>query len=150
MGVWPLSQEDLLGWEGNGNPFHFPCQCMAFKRWGFDPWVRKIVWVEKGMATHSIFLANAWHLRDEDSIPGSGRSPGLRREWQPIPFSLPGKIPRTEEPMLQSTGSRVRHDWSNLTYTGKYILIKEPGRRNQYYIVLFRYNRNRTYSPCFF
>ena len=43
------------------------------------------------MATHSMFLASAWHLRDEDSISGSGRLPGLRRKWQPIPFSLPGK-----------------------------------------------------------
>jgi len=51
---------------------------MALKRRGFDPWVRKIAWVEKGMATNSIFLA-----------------------W---------KIPRTEEPMLQSRGSRVRQE----------------------------------------
>ena len=40
-----------------------------------------------------------------------------RREWQPAPVFLPGKIPWTEEPgRLQSTGSqRVRHDWSTNT-----------------------------------
>ena len=37
------------------------------------------------------FLANAGDLRDGGLIPESGRSPGLRRKWQPIPFSLPGK-----------------------------------------------------------
>ena len=36
-------------------------------------------------------LANAGDLRDGGLIPESGRSPGLRRKWQPIPFSLPGK-----------------------------------------------------------
>ena len=37
-----------------------------------------------------------------------------RRQWQPTPVLLPGKIPWTEEPgRLQSMGlQRVRHDWA--------------------------------------
>ena len=35
--------------------------------------------------------ANAGDTRDMDSIPGSGRSPGVRK-WQPTPVFLPGKF----------------------------------------------------------
>ena len=34
---------------------------------------------------------NACHVGDRDSIPGSGRFP-WRREWQPMPVSLPGEF----------------------------------------------------------
>ena len=56
-------------------------------------------------------LASVGDIRDVDSIPGSGRSPGEEHgnplEWE---------IPWTEEPGgLQSIGSqRVRHDGSDL------------------------------------
>ena len=35
--------------------------------------------------------ANAGDIRDADSIPGSGRSPG-EREWLPAPIFLPGEL----------------------------------------------------------
>ena len=56
-------------------------------------------------------IANAGDIRDEGSIPGSGRCPG-ERKWQPIPVFLPGESPWTEEPGgLQCMGlQRVRHD----------------------------------------
>ena len=56
--------------------------------------------------------ASAGDPGDRSSTPGSGRSPGERRKWQPTPVFLPGKIPWTEEPgRLQSVGlQRVGHD----------------------------------------
>ena len=36
--------------------------------------------------------ANAGDLRDTGSVPGSGRSPGERRKWQPIPVFFSGKF----------------------------------------------------------
>ena len=36
--------------------------------------------------------ADAEDVRDAGSIPGSGRSPGGRRAWQPTPVFLPGKF----------------------------------------------------------
>ena len=49
--------------------------------------------------------ANTGDIRDMDSIPGSGRSPG-GRAWQPTPVFLPGEsVPWTEETGgLQSIG----------------------------------------------
>ena len=54
--------------------------------------------------------ANAGDVRDEDSIPGSGRSPG-RGHSNPLQFSCL-ENPGTEEPgRVQSMGSqRGRHD----------------------------------------
>ena len=50
--------------------------------------------------------ANAGHVRDTGSIPGSGRL-SWRRAWQPNPIFLPGESPWTEEPGgLQSIGSQ--------------------------------------------
>ena len=47
--------------------------------------------------------ANAGDIRDGDSVPGSGRSPGGGRGTHCS--ALAGRIPRTEEPGgLQSTG----------------------------------------------
>ena len=53
--------------------------------------------------------ANAGHIRDVGSIPGSGRSPGEGNGNSSIPA---WDIPRTEEPgMLQSMGwEKVGHD----------------------------------------
>ena len=53
---------------------------------------------------------NAGDVRDEDSIPGSGRSPG-RGHSNPLQFSCL-ENPGTEEPgRVQSMGSqRGRHD----------------------------------------
>ena len=54
--------------------------------------------------------ANAGDVRDEDSIPGSGRSPG-RGHSNPLQFSCL-ENPGTEEPgRVQSMGSQGgRHD----------------------------------------
>ena len=41
--------------------------------------------------------ADAGDVRDEGSIPGSGRSPGILA-WKPIPIFLPGESPWREEP----------------------------------------------------
>ena len=35
--------------------------------------------------------ANVGDIRDADSIPGSGRSPGVHK-WQPAPVFMPGKF----------------------------------------------------------
>ena len=80
--------------EGDANLQHLPIF------WGFS-----------GGAVVKNLRANAGDTGDTGSIPGSGRSPGVRK-WQPTPAFLPGKIPWTEEPGgLQSMGSqRVRHD----------------------------------------
>ena len=57
-------------------------KCRRYKRHGFDPWVRKILW---------------------------------RREWQPTPVFLPGKLWAEEPGGLQSLElQRVGHDWSDL------------------------------------
>ena len=49
--------------------------------------------------------ANAGNIRDTDSIPGSGRSPG--KEMAAYSSILAWKIPWTEEPGgLQSMGSQ--------------------------------------------
>ena len=54
--------------------------------------------------------ANAGDAKDADSIPGSGRSPGIGNATHSGIFAW--KIPWTEEPGgLPSTGlQRVRHD----------------------------------------
>ena len=59
-------------------------------------------------------LASAEDLRDLDSIPGLGRSPG-GRYGNPLCI-LAWRIPQIEEPgRLQSIGlQRVRHNLSNL------------------------------------
>ena len=55
--------------------------------------------------------ANVGDVRTADLIPGSGRSSGGGRAWQPTPVFLPGESLWTEEPGgLQSMGSqRVGH-----------------------------------------
>ena len=55
--------------------------------------------------------ASAGDIRNTGSIPGWGRSPGVRA-WHPTPVLLPGESPWTEElGRLQSIGSqRVGHN----------------------------------------
>ena len=64
--------------------------------------------------------ASVGYIRDQGSIPGSGRSPG-GRHGNPLQYSFL-EIPQTEEPgRLQCIGlHRVGHDWSDLArmYTG--------------------------------
>ena len=64
-----------------------------------------------GSSAGKEFACNAG---DPGSIPGSGRSPGGGHGLQeePMPVSLPGESPRTEEPGgLQSMGlQRVRYN----------------------------------------
>ena len=61
-------------------------------------WASQVVLVVKNVPS------NAGDIRDEGSVPGSGRSPG-RGHWPPTPVFLPGKIPWTEETGgLQSIG----------------------------------------------
>ena len=61
-------------------------------------------------------LTNTGDIRDKDSIPGLGSSPG-GGHGNPLP-NLAWEIPWTEEPGgLQSTGSqRVRHNRGDLAY----------------------------------
>ena len=61
-------------------------------------------------------LTNTGDVRDKDSIPGLGSSPG-GGYGNPLP-NLAWEIPWTEEPGgLQSTGSqRVRHNRGDLAY----------------------------------
>ena len=70
--------------------------------------------------------ANTGDIRDVDSIPGSGRSPGRRVTTHST--LLAWRIPWTEEPEgQQSMGSqRVRHNWSKSTYSVPVLL--EPSR----------------------
>ena len=59
--------------------------------------------------------ANAGDVRDEGSIPGSGRSPGILA-WKPIPIFLPGESPWREEPgRLQSRVSQSQTQWKQLS-----------------------------------
>ena len=51
------------------------CQCRRHRRQGFDPWVGKIP-LEKGMATHSSFLA--WEISQTEE-PGRLQSMGSQR-----------------------------------------------------------------------
>ena len=63
-------------------------------------------------------LANAGDIRDADSIPGSGRSPGGGMATHST--ILARRIPWTEVPCsgLQSIASqKVGHDWSDLVHT---------------------------------
>ena len=64
------------------------CQWRRCKRWGFDPWVRKIP-LEKGMAIHSSILA--WRIpRTEE--PGRLQSKGLQRaehDWVTNTLKIP-------------------------------------------------------------
>ena len=57
---------------------------------------------------------SAWNAGDSDLISGSGRSPGLRREWQPTPVFSHGKF--HEQRSLASYSpwgrKRVGHDFS--------------------------------------
>ena len=54
--------------------------------------------------------ANTGDVRDTDSIPGSGRSPG-DGHGTPLQYSC------LENPMDRGRWQRVRHDWSNLART---------------------------------
>ena len=68
--------------------------------------------------------ANVGHVRDQSSIPGSGRSPG-GRHGNPLQYSCL-EIPQTEVPgRLQCIGlHRVGHDWSDLARM--YIGLQNP------------------------
>ena len=44
------------GFPGGANGKEPACQCKRLKRWGSDPWFRKIP-LEEDMATHSSILA---------------------------------------------------------------------------------------------
>ena len=55
----------------------------------------------------SVGKESACNAGDLGSIPGSGRSPGGGRTWQPTPVFLPRESPWTEEAgRLQSMGSQ--------------------------------------------
>ena len=61
-------------------------------------------------ASDKNLLANAADIRDADSIPGSGGSPG-RRQDNPLQYSCLEKLMAEEPGRLQSIGlQRVGHD----------------------------------------
>ena len=76
-----------MGFPGGSSGKEPACQSKRHKRWGLDPWVRKI---QEGMAIHFSILAweywespcssdgkeSAWNAGDLGLIPQSGRSPG--------------------------------------------------------------------------
>ena len=65
-------------------------------------------------------VASVYNVQNQDSIPGSGRSPG--EGMATYSSTLAWKIPWMEEPgRLQSMGSqRVRHDWvTSLTHSSE-------------------------------
>ena len=51
--------------------------------------------------------ANAGNARDADSIPGSGRSPGVG--WHPAPVFLPDKEPGELQPMGSQRHGHPEH-----------------------------------------
>ena len=53
-----------LGFSGGANGKESACQCRRPRRYGFDPWVQEDP-LEKGMATHSSFLA--WRTQSTES-----------------------------------------------------------------------------------
>ena len=76
--------------------------------WGI--WASQVALVVKKKKQKKNLLAIAGDVRDMDSIPGLGKSPGGGRTWLPTPVFLPRESPWTEEPRgLQSIGSQ-RHD----------------------------------------
>ena len=62
------------------------------------------------------------------SIPRSGRF-SQRRQWQPTPVFLPGRIPRTEEPgtVLSMELQRVGYDWVSNIHT----FSQEPCKKEE-------------------
>ena len=60
-------------------------------------WVIYIV-AKPGFPGSSDGKESACNAGDPGSISGLGRYIPWRREWQPTPVFLPGKIPWTEEP----------------------------------------------------
>ena len=67
--------------------------------------------------------ANAGDIKDEGSIPGSGRSPGILA-WKPTPIFLPRESPWREEPGgLQSRVSQSQTQLEQLS-THTYTLLR--------------------------
>ena len=65
-----------------------------------------------GGAVVKNMLANAGDGKDMDSIPGSGRSPGVEK-WQPAPIFSPGKYHgRGSLVGYSSWGLKESHNWA--------------------------------------
>ena len=96
--------------------------CILDNRWEknvyLDTLVR-MIWDSQVALLVKNPLANAGDLRDQGSIPGSGRFP-WRRNWQPTPVFFLGESHGPEGPG-GPWGCRVGHGWSNLRCICVYI-----------------------------
>ena len=81
---------------GHGNPLQYFCLKNPHGQRnleGYNPWCRKELDTMSDQAQVTVVKnppAPAGDVRDEGSIPGSGRFP-WRRKWQPTPVFLPGE-----------------------------------------------------------
>ena len=57
----------MQGFPGGASGKEPTCQCRRHKRWGFNPWVRKIPW-RRSVATHSTILG--WRTHEQRSLAG--------------------------------------------------------------------------------
>ena len=100
--------------------------------------------------------AKAGDSRDEVSVPGPGRSPGVGNATQPS--ILAWRIPRTEEPGgLQSMGSqRVKHKW-RIEHPHRHTVVDEYNCRFLFFFFLATLwgmwdltflTRDQTHAPC--
>ena len=65
------------------------CQCRRLKRWGFDPWVKKIPWSRKWQPT-LVFLPGKIPWTEEPSRLQSMGSQRVRQDWATEHVSLIG------------------------------------------------------------
>ena len=93
-----------------------------------DPWRREWLLIPVGIPCGSAVQnlpANAGDTGDTGSIPGSGRSPGVRA-WQPTPVFLPGESHGQRSLVGYSPwGHRESYttEWLNLLYS---VVIRSP------------------------
>ena len=100
--IWQRPESDLLTSSQSG------AEALCLTGWGeLSPTNNILNEIEENLSLSCRFARTAV---PEDTDYSFTR----RRQWQPTPVLLPGKIPWTEEPgRLQSMGSRrVGHDWA--------------------------------------
>ena len=70
----------MQGFPGGASGKEPTCQCRRHKRWGFNPWVRKIPW-RRSVATHSTILGWRTPWTEEPGRLQSLGLPGVGHSW---------------------------------------------------------------------
>ena len=76
----PHLKEFFRGWSSK----EYTCQCRGRKRWGFDPWVRKIPWRRKWQPA-PVFLLGKSHGQGSlvGYSPQDGKEQDPTEHWKP-------------------------------------------------------------------